>query len=84
MLRALGHDVRLIAPQFVAPYRKGGKHVKNDALDAEAICEAASRPHALRADQDTWAVERDGDASDARGFRRTAYRTGQPAAQPAG
>jgi transposase len=44
-LRALGHDVRLIAPQFVAPYRKGGKHVKNDALDAEAICEAASRPH---------------------------------------
>jgi transposase len=44
-LRALGHEVRLIAPQFVAPYRKGGKHVKNDALDAEAICEAASRPH---------------------------------------
>lgn len=29
----------------MAPYRKGGKHVKNDALDAEAICEAASRPH---------------------------------------
>ncbi|WP_232435700.1 IS110 family transposase [Burkholderia ubonensis] len=44
-LQTLGHDVRLIAPQFVAPYRKGGKQVKNDALDAEAICEAASRPH---------------------------------------
>lgn len=44
-LRALGHDVRLIPPQFVAPYRKGGAHVKNDALDAEATCEAASRPH---------------------------------------
>ncbi|SKC44768.1 Transposase [Burkholderia sp. YR290] len=44
-LRALGHEVRLIAPQFVAPYRKGGKHVKNDRLDAEAICEAAGRPH---------------------------------------
>ncbi|MGF6872674.1 transposase [Paraburkholderia sp. MM5477-R1] len=43
-LRALGHEVRLIAPQFAAPYRKGGKHVKNDALDAEAICAAASRP----------------------------------------
>ena len=43
-LRALGHDVRLIPPQFVAPYRKGGAHVKNDALNAEAICEAASRP----------------------------------------
>jgi len=43
-LRELGHDARLIAPQFVAPYRKGGKSVKNDAQDAEAICEAASRP----------------------------------------
>ena len=40
-LGALGHEVRLIAPQFVKPYVKGGK---NDANDAEAICEAASRP----------------------------------------
>lgn len=39
--RALGHDVRLIAPQFVKPYVKGNK---NDANDAEAICEAGSRP----------------------------------------
>lgn len=39
-----GHKVRLIAPQFVAPYRKGGASGKNDAADAEAICEAASRP----------------------------------------
>src|SRR5258707_15558320 len=44
-LRELGHDVRLIPPQFVAPYRKGGARVKNDAVDAEATCEAASRPH---------------------------------------
>ncbi|MGF6812586.1 transposase [Paraburkholderia sp. Clong3] len=44
-LRELGHEVRLIPPQFVAPYRKGGARMKNDALDAEAICEAASRPH---------------------------------------
>src|ERR1700751_1560995 len=44
-LSALGHEVRLIAPQFAAQYRKGGKHVKNDRLDAEAICEAAGRPH---------------------------------------
>ncbi|MFM0260035.1 IS110 family RNA-guided transposase [Paraburkholderia sediminicola] len=43
-LRALGHEVRLIPPQFVVPYRKGGARVKNDARDAEAICEAASRP----------------------------------------
>jgi transposase len=44
-LHALEHEVRLIPPQFVAPYPKGGARVKNDALDAEAICEAASRPH---------------------------------------
>ena len=44
-LREYGHGVRLIPPQFAAPYRKGGSSVKNDALDAEAICEAASRPH---------------------------------------
>jgi transposase len=37
----LGHDVRLMAAQFVSPYRKGGK---NDANDAEAICEAVGRP----------------------------------------
>jgi transposase len=41
-LRALGHDVRLIAPQFVAPYRKNDK---NDGNDAEAICEAVGRPN---------------------------------------
>jgi len=40
-LAKLGHDVKLIAPQFVKPYVKSGK---NDANDAEAICEAASRP----------------------------------------
>ncbi len=38
---ALGHTVRLMAPKFVAPYRRGGK---NDGNDAEAICEAVSRP----------------------------------------
>ena len=37
----LGHEVRLIAPQHVKPYVKRGK---NDAADAEAICEAMSRP----------------------------------------
>uniref|UniRef100_UPI002AB0498E IS110 family transposase n=1 Tax=Burkholderia pyrrocinia TaxID=60550 RepID=UPI002AB0498E len=43
-LTAMGHSVKLIAPQFVAPYRKGGARCKNDAADAEAICEAAARP----------------------------------------
>jgi transposase len=38
----LGHTVRLMAPKFVAPYRKSGK---NDGNDAEAICEAVTRPN---------------------------------------
>lgn len=41
-LKAMGHEVKLIAPQFVKPYVKGNK---NDANDAEAICEAVSRPN---------------------------------------
>ena len=36
-----GHTVKLMAPKFVAPYRKSGK---NDGNDAEAICEAVTRP----------------------------------------
>jgi transposase len=40
-LGELGHTVKLMAPQFVKPYVKGNK---NDARDAEAICEAVSRP----------------------------------------
>ena len=43
-LRALGLDTRLIAANFVSPYRMEGKGGKNDATDAAAICEAASRP----------------------------------------
>jgi transposase len=37
----MGHEVRIMAPQFVKPYVKRGK---NDAADAEALCEAMSRP----------------------------------------
>jgi len=40
-IRALGHEVRLIAPIYVKPFVK---RQKNDAADAEAIAEAASRP----------------------------------------
>ena len=40
-LSAMGHEVKIIAPQFVKPYVKRGK---NDAADAEALCEAMSRP----------------------------------------
>lgn len=38
----LGHSVRIIAVKFIEPYRKSGKHDNNDA---EAICEAVSRPN---------------------------------------
>jgi len=41
-LQQQGFKVRLLAPQFVKPYVKSNK---NDANDAEAICEAMSRPH---------------------------------------
>jgi transposase len=41
LLQSLGHQVKMIAPQFVKPYVKRGK---NDAADAEALCEAMSRP----------------------------------------
>lgn len=41
-LQAHGYKVRLIAPQFVKPYVKSNK---NDANDAEAICEAMGRPN---------------------------------------
>lgn len=41
-LQHLGHTVKLMAPQFVKPYVKTNK---NDAADAEAICEAVARPN---------------------------------------
>ena len=40
-ISSLGHEARLISPQFVRPFVKTNK---NDYVDAEAICEAASRP----------------------------------------
>lgn len=40
-LQAMGHTVRLMAPQFVKPYVKSNK---TDAADAEAICETVTRP----------------------------------------
>lgn len=41
-LQGFGHTVKLMAPQFVKPYVKTNK---NDAADAEAICEAVTRPN---------------------------------------
>jgi transposase len=42
VLGGMGHTIRLMAPQFVKPYVKSQK---NDANDAEAICEAVARPN---------------------------------------
>lgn len=41
LLQSFGHEVKLLPPQLVKPYVKRGK---NDAADAEALCEAMSRP----------------------------------------
>ncbi|POA96999.1 IS110 family transposase, partial [Chromobacterium sinusclupearum] len=41
-LQSMGHVVKLMAPQYVKPYVKTNK---NDAADAEAICEAVTRPN---------------------------------------
>ena len=54
-LKALGHTVRLMPPAYVKPYVK---RQKNDAADAEAICEAVTRgQHAVRRDQDSRTAE---------------------------
>jgi len=54
-LQALGHTVRLMPPAYVKPYVK---RQKNDAADAEAICEARHQAeHAVRANQDAGAAE---------------------------
>lgn len=42
MFRGMGHEVRLVSPQFVKAYVKSNK---NDRVDSEAICEAVTRPH---------------------------------------
>jgi transposase len=41
LLQRMGHEAKLLPPQYVKPYVKRGK---NDAADAEALCEAMSRP----------------------------------------
>lgn len=41
LFQSYGHEVKLMAPQFVKPYVKSNK---NDMRDAEAICEAVTRP----------------------------------------
>jgi transposase len=47
-LQTLGHTVRLMPPAYVKPYVK---RQKNDMADAEAICEAVTRSHSIRANK---------------------------------
>ena len=42
LFNSMGHTVKMMAPQFVKPYVKSNK---NDANDAEGICEAVTRPN---------------------------------------
>ena len=73
-LQALGHEVRLIPPQYVKPYVKTNK---NDATDAEAICEALTRPTG----KDRRTAISAGAASNARASGSATYDAGQCAAR---
>jgi hypothetical protein len=88
-LQTLGHTFKLIPPSYVKAYLKRGK---NDANDAEAICEAATRPSMRSSDQDDGAADRLDAAPDpaiagapahdleqcpARALSRTGYRVSQ-------
>ena len=70
-LVTLGHEVRLIPPRYVKAYVKRNK---NDAADAEAICEAAGRPNMV----ESGALDRAGEVARAAGGPDAA-----PGAEPA-
>ena len=75
-LQALGHTVRLMPPAYVKPYVK---RQKNDAADAEAICEAVTRPN-MRfsvATKTPATAERPGAPSHAPSFHSSADRGNQ-------
>src|SRR5437773_8800868 len=80
-LRELGHTPRIMAAEFVEPYRRGGK---NDTNDAAAICEAvAPAADALRADQIGGAASGIGGAPFATRLGRGAHRARQSHSRPA-
>ena len=78
----LGHDVRLVPPIYVKPFVK---RQKNDAADAEAICEAAQRPdHALRGGEGGRATSKGNAVPHARSSGAPAYADDQRATWPPG
>ena len=75
-LEGYGHTVKLMAPQFVKPYVKTNK---NDMADAEAICEAVSRPNMrFVRNEDSRATSDPVGASRPSGIRESQNRAGQP------
>jgi hypothetical protein len=73
-LTTLGYTVKLMAPQFVKPSVKTNK---NDAADAEAVCEAVSRPNMrFVANQDTGSAGSTGPASCQARLCSTVHGTG--------
>jgi len=81
-ISGLGHDVRRVAPIYVKPFVR---RQQNDAADAEAIAEAASRPTmrfvALKTEEQQGAID---DLSDPRPLGAAANPVGQRAARPCG
>ena len=77
----LGHEARLMSPHFVKPYVKSNK---NDANDAEAICEAVGRP-SMRfvPNKKHLAAGRAGAASHSRPAHQVAHGAGQRDPRPA-
>jgi transposase len=77
-LRALGHTVRLMPPNYVKAYLKRSK---NDANDAAAICEAVTRPSMrfvpTKSDQQLGASTNHAVERDPRPHGRTRYHIGQ-------
>ena len=84
-LIALGLDARINAAHLVAPYRVQGKSGKNDANDAAAICEAASRPaDALGARQERATAKHAVRAPSTRRLQARAHRVRQSHPRVAG
>lgn len=78
-------DARTEAAHFVSAYRMLGRSGKNDANDAAAICEAASRPtNAIRADEDSHAAGDGRGAQASQGIQGGAHRLHQSDPRPTG
>ncbi|SFF23985.1 transposase [Nitrosomonas sp. Nm166] len=80
-LGEFGHTAKLMSPQFVKPYVKTNKH---DMADAEAICEAVSRPNIrFFIDQEHLTTSNSVGASCQTGFCESQNRPGKPDTWPA-